>query len=282
MSDLRGLRVGVALSSGGACGAAHLGVLRTLQRAGLTIDLVAGSSIGAIVAAGYALNGDLAEVERHVLGFRAGSHRQRFLPLMDRERILAHFEEITGGAHFDDCAVALAIVTTDLRRGLPVTLRAGSVARAAFASMAIPIVHRAVWWEGRPLAEGALSCVLPLRQAARPDLDLVIGSLVRETRPGLADRLAHVSLGAVRAACQWRRRGADRLDRPARLAADAAPAWAAATPTFVIEHHFTDIGVFDFHRAGEAMAAGERATVAALDQISLRLNRAHWARAALA
>ena len=104
---LRPPRIGLALSSGGARGFAHVGVIKALQEAGFSIVNVAGSSMGSIVAAGYAVRGDVAELERRVLDFRARDYSRRFLPIMDPLRLTAFLDEILEGATFADCAVPL-------------------------------------------------------------------------------------------------------------------------------------------------------------------------------
>src|SRR5918998_3100055 len=204
------LRVAVALSSGGARGFAHVGVLRALQRAGVEIVHVAGSSMGAIMAAGYALRGDVGELERWVLGWRPRDHTRRGLlgvPVMAPARITGFFEALFQGARFGDCAVPLSIVATDLRRREPATLTAGPLALAVYASMAMPYLHRPVPWGDRLLAEGALSCVLPLAQAraAPAPVDLVVGSLVANEARRLRGLLTAIAHSVGRAAPGWPR-----------------------------------------------------------------------------
>jgi len=154
--DIKQVRIGVALSSGGARGFAHVGVLKALLEAGLDVVRVAGSSMGSIMAAGYAVRGDIAELEQRVLAFRARDHTRRGLPIMNPARITAFLDDVLGSASFTDCVVPLAIVATDLERRTTTTLTDGPVALATFASMAMPFVHRPVPWEGlagRRLAE---------------------------------------------------------------------------------------------------------------------------------
>lgn len=122
-----------------------------------------------------AIRADIGELERRVLDFRARDHMHRVLPVMDPARITAFLDDILGGAHFADCAVPLTIVATDLQRRAPATLYEGPVALAAFASSAVPFLHRPVAWGERLLADGALSCVLPTAQARGEGVDLVIG-----------------------------------------------------------------------------------------------------------
>ncbi|MFN8515259.1 MAG: hypothetical protein U0841_22265 [Chloroflexia bacterium] len=117
------LRIGLALSSGGARGFAHVGVIKALREAGFTIAEVAAAAWGSIMAAGYAIRADIGELERRV-DFRARDHMRRVLPVMDPARITAFLDDILGGAHFAD-AVPLAIVATDLQRRAPATLNEG-------------------------------------------------------------------------------------------------------------------------------------------------------------
>ena len=66
MTHRWGLKVGIALGGGAARGLAHIGVLRAFIREGIPIDIVVGTSMGAIIGGAYAATGDIAEVERRV------------------------------------------------------------------------------------------------------------------------------------------------------------------------------------------------------------------------
>lgn len=265
-------RIGLALSSGGARGFAHVGVIKALHEAGLDIVNVAGSSIGGIMAAGYAVRGDVAELERWVLDFRARDHMRRLLPVMDPERITAFLDDVLGGVRFADCAVPLAIVATDLERRAPTTLTAGPVALATLASMALPFFHRPVQWEGRLLAEGALSCVLPTVQARGADVDLVIGSMVSREWQRVDELMVNFSLGLGRVVQGWQRHYVDffrarRLPVPGSdLLPDLAP------PTVVVTPLMDQIGAVDFHKVAAAIAAGEGAVAAKLAEIKALLG----------
>jgi NTE family protein len=269
----RAPRIGLALSSGGARGFAHVGVIKALREAGFSIVDVAGSSIGSIIGAGYTVRGDVHELERWVLDFRARDYSRRALPIMDPARLTAFLDEILGGASFADCAVPLRIVATDLRARAATTIDEGSVALAAFASSAMPFLHRPVPWGSRLLADGSLSCVLPLDQASAADVDLVIGSLVSRRLPvlnGFATGLARTAGGAIRG---WSRPYIDYFrDRAPQLP------WPTSTladpvPTLVLNPQLARIGPLDFGRMREAIWAGEEATVGRLDEIRALLTR---------
>jgi len=261
----RPLRVGLALSSGGARGFAHVGVIKGLHAAGYTITAVAGSSIGAIVAARYALHADADALERWVLDFRARDYARGRIPIMDPARLTAFLDRTFGGASFADCVVPLQIVATDLLARVAVTLDNGSLATAAFASSTLPFFHRPVLWGERLLADGSLSCVLPLAQATVPDVDLIVGSLVSRPRAalnGLTGGLSRTVGGAVRG---WGRPYVEffRARAPQLPWLGAVPA-ATAPPTLILTPHLDRLGALDFARMREAIAAGEAAVTAGL------------------
>ena len=276
--DGKRLRVALALSSGGARGFAHIGVIRALQRAGAEIVHVAGSSIGSIMAAGYALRGDVDELERWVLDWRPRDHTHRGLlglPIMAPKRITSFLDATLGGAGFSDCAVPLSIVATDLRRREPATLTAGPLALAIYASMAMPYLHRPVPWGHRLLAEGALSCVLPLtqaragtRQTAEP-VDLVIGSMVANEARRLQVMLTGLAHSVGRVTLSWQRQYADYFRGRPRTAAliDHSTLPATVPPTVIIAPEVEGVGALDFRKGTGLIAAGERAATAALDEL---------------
>ncbi len=260
-------RIGLALSSGGARGFAHVGVIKALREAGFSVVNVAGSSMGAIVAAGYAVRADVAELERWVLDFQPRDYSHRVLPVMDATRLMAFLDELLGGATFAECAIPLRIVATDLRERAAATLDEGSVALAAFASSAMPFLHRPVAWQGRLLADGSLSCVLPIAQAQAADVDLVVGSLVSRTLPvlnGLAGGLAKSAGGLMRG---WSRPYVDFFRERAAQLSWSFPTADAAPPTVVLQPRLDRVGALDFGRMRDAIAAGEEAVAGKLEEI---------------
>jgi len=260
-------RIGLALSSGGARGFAHVGVIKALREAGFTIVNVAGSSVGGIMAAGYAIRADVEELEQLVLNFRARDHARRWLPVMDPARFSAFMDEFLGGASFADCAIPLRIVATDLKERAAATLDEGSVALAALASSAMPFVHRPVPWEGRLLADGALSCVLPTAQAGVGDVDLVIGSLVSRkltTLNSLTDGLAKTAGGLIRG---WSRPYVEFFRERVPQLPWATPPAETAPPTVILTPRLDRIGALDFRRIRDAVAAGEEAVTTRLEEI---------------
>lgn len=157
--------LGLALSGGGALGAAHIGVLKTLVSAGIPIDAIAGTSVGSMVGALYAGGAFLDDVQKAA---RSGSWLQIVSPLPSRLGILSNrrlkkfiIKQI-GDMEFKDLKIPLRVVATDLERGQEVWLQEGSVALAVCASCAMPWVFKPVEWQGKFLWDGGLLNNLPV------------------------------------------------------------------------------------------------------------------------
>ena len=167
---MAGSSIGIALSSGGAAGLAHVGVLEVLAEAGIEIDSVAGTSAGAMVGAAFAAD--------HLVGFR-----DRFLGLNRRQLMRLFDPTWTGGGLFggrrameligpfigeniEDLPRRFAAIATDLSSGRRAVLSSGPVHDAVRASAAIPGVFTPLASNGRLLVDGALVDPIPV-QAAR-------------------------------------------------------------------------------------------------------------------
>lgn len=174
-------KVGLALSGGGARGLAHIGVLKVLEQEGVPIDCLAGTSMGGLIAAGYAAGLSPNFLEQEAL--RMGSLR-RLLALADpslprrglfegqkvRQYLVGHL----GDRAFDDLRLPLALVTVDLNSGREVILREGRVADAVRATVALPGIFTPVEWDGQLLVDGGLLDNLPADAVRQMGADVVI------------------------------------------------------------------------------------------------------------
>lgn len=159
--------LGLALGGGMARGFAHIGVLRVLNQHGIYPSLIAGTSIGAVVGACY-LAGKLDELEKWACSlnrFKIFSYldlRVRSAGLVGgkrvRETLAPHFEDMT----FEDLPHKLICIATDLASGHEIWLRKGNLMDAMFASFALPGVFPPVERDKRFLVDGALVNPCPI------------------------------------------------------------------------------------------------------------------------
>lgn len=291
------MRIGVALSSGGAAGLAHIGVLEELVRAGVTIQCVAGTSAGAMVGAAFA-SGRMQEFRDRVLGWSGRRRVALFDPVWPRNGLLGgrRAMDLLGpcaSGLIEELPMRYAAVATDLDSGRLVVLRNGDVRDAIRASIAIPGVFSPQLWHGRRLVDGALRDPVPVGPARDLGATFVIAVSVLggenelvprcETPPPdrLRRLLARVWRGAWSTATAATP-GSD--DEPAVEHSDglasilckasivvqtaiAAARLRESPPDFLIAPKARDIGAFEVHRAAEAIAAGRAAAAAALPQL---------------
>jgi predicted acylesterase/phospholipase RssA/CRP-like cAMP-binding protein len=163
---LAGRAVGLVLGGGGARGAAHLGVLRALEEAGVPIDVVGGTSSGALMGGLYAMGCDHETRTRTVVRlFTAHNLFQPTLPIVSlssARRLRQHFERIAEGVHIEDLWTQFFCVSANLSRAEVVVHDRGEGWRAVRASLSLPGILPPVWHDGDVLVDGAALNNLPV------------------------------------------------------------------------------------------------------------------------
>ena len=296
-------RIGLALGSGGARGWAHVGVLRALDAAGVKPDVVAGTSIGALIA-GVHLAGYLPTLE----AWARSLTRPRLLAYLDPrmsgggliggQRMLAFMTRYFGDLEVEELPVPFVAVTTDLRTGHEVWLQEGRLAEVLRTAISLPGLFTPVRRERQWLVDGALVNPVPVSVCRAFGAELVIAAnlnadqlgRLRVTRGGRSSRVTDLEPDLVeqsrvlkgRGGTMWqqltrRERNApslfsvmvaalnitqDRITR-ARLAGDP--------PDVTIRPDLGHIGLLEFDRAAEAIAAGERAAEHAITELQALL-----------
>ncbi len=164
-------RVGLVLGSGGARGWAHLGVLQALQEKGVQVDVVAGTSMGALVGAFFAAGrGSVLRELADDLDWRR--LRQFFWEvslsrsgLTDGRRLLEELRKLLGVKEFRELDLPFRAVATDLGTGGEVVLSSGNLLQALRASFSIPGVFSPVRISRRLLVDGGLVNPVPVNVA---------------------------------------------------------------------------------------------------------------------
>jgi NTE family protein len=170
-------RIGLALAGGFARGIAHIGVLRVLRDEGIPIDVVAGTSVGALIGTAYCSGTSLEEMER-VAGETKFTDFGRWTPswlgLATNHRLETFLSRFTSVQRFEELKTPLAIAATDINIGLPVYYCGGPIGPALRGSCAYPGLFVPVKFEGRMLVDGFLTAIVPIEGAFLLGAELII------------------------------------------------------------------------------------------------------------
>ncbi len=157
-------KIGIALSGGGALGYAHIGVLQALQDSGIDIDYVSGTSMGAIIGAGYVTGIDIMDMTRFARSMRA----IRFLDLnlnplgLSAGRNVSRiFKKILPDIQIEDTKIPFKCVAADILTGKEYVWEKGSLLTAIRSSMSVPGIFVPVNHEGMKLVDGGIVNNLP-------------------------------------------------------------------------------------------------------------------------
>ena len=166
---LVGRAVTLVLGGGGARGYAHVGVVRALEDVGIPIDMVGGTSMGALIAGGVASGWTAAEGRRH-LATSAQNLFDPTLPLvsiLSGRRIWRALDSAFGDVAIEDLALPFFCISTNLTRAEPVIHQSGSLSRALRASASLPGILPPVYADGDLLVDGGLLDMLPIAAMRR-------------------------------------------------------------------------------------------------------------------
>jgi len=209
------VKVALALGGGGARGLAHIGVLKILEKEQIPIDMIVGSSIGAIVGGAYAQRPDAEALQGKFESFLVSpeykssglnffrNHESKdnlleqiavwmkdriVINLARRKSSLVHEKRLhhtvnffVKDVDFEDANIPFAAVATDIENGETVILNEGKMRPAIEASSAIPGFLPPIEFKNRYLLDGAITALVPIHQAISLGADLVIGVNVAQS-----------------------------------------------------------------------------------------------------
>jgi NTE family protein len=299
------LKIGLALGGGAARGWAHIGVLRALHKAGIKPDIIAGTSIGAVVGA-CEIAGQLDELEsfardltrRRVLGFL--DFNLSGTGLITGNRLGERLRQQLSNTTIEDLPRRFTAVATEIGTGHEVWLSRGNLVDAVRASYALPGVFRPVKVDGRWLFDGALVNPIPIsvcralgaRYVIAVNLNIDIsnrGTISNVNQMPGSDQAMEEAPPvtgkngiAVRRLLQRQMLGKGEdvpgistvmmdafnivQDRIARSRLAGDP------PDSMISPRLQGIGLFDFHRAEELIARGEAAAKREVEDLARELG----------
>ncbi|MBU1039061.1 patatin-like phospholipase family protein [Patescibacteria group bacterium] len=161
-------KLGLALGSGGPRGLAHIGVLKFLISKNLKPNFLAGSSIGAWVAAHYAVHENIDKLIQDTLGNKWEKFYSLLEPAWSSGLIQGHrleklLQNFLGTPNFEDLKIPLTIVATDYQTGQIININSGPLLTALRGSMAVPPIFQPVKYQNYFLIDGALSNPVPVQ-----------------------------------------------------------------------------------------------------------------------
>jgi NTE family protein len=250
-------RVGLALAGGFARGIAHIGVLRVLREAGIPIDCVAGTSVGALIAVGYCAGAPLEEMAKvgAATSFADfGRWTPSWLGLATNQRMEKYFSRFTAVKTFEELRTPLAIATTDINEGVSVYYSHGPLAPALRASCAYPGLFVPIQYDGRTLVDGFLTAPVPVEGTLLLGADIVIA--------------VYLEAGMV----EQPRTFTDILSRAFNILQRHTDLTWRTQADIIIEPDVKPFVWDEFSKTPEMIAAGEAAARAALPQIRALLR----------
>lgn len=266
MSIFSTKKIALALDSGSAKGMAHIGVIDELENKGYTITAVAGTSMGAVVAAYYSL-GKLDVLKNWLLSL---NKKSTFLTLdfslsggfIGGKKLMQAFEEHLGSVEFKDTKIPLFITATNLDTGKEHIFNEGPIIHAIRASISVPGVMRPYFYDGSYFVDGAVTNPLPVDILHNNKFKNIVAVHLHEyiderdtgNAPGLIETMMR-SMGIV-----------------SRYLAKAKINEAMA----VIEPDVSGVDMFHFYQAENVILRGRQAAQlaiekGALDSLSLKM-----------
>lgn len=193
---LSGNLVGLALGSGAALGLAHIGVLKALEREKIPVDIIAGSSIGALVGSLYAVGLSAAEIEKAATEINLRVLFGRLIDislfpirgLLHGKQVIRHFRKHLGNKSFDQCRIPLKITGANLTTRQGLVFESGSVAEAVRTSIAIPAIIKPVLTAAGVIVDGGILNPLPIRALQQAGANKVIAVNVFPTTKDMLER----------------------------------------------------------------------------------------------
>ncbi|MEM8670967.1 MAG: cyclic nucleotide-binding and patatin-like phospholipase domain-containing protein [Planctomycetota bacterium] len=270
---LIGCRIGLALGGGGARGIAHIGVLKTLQQAGVVFDTVAGTSAGAIVGAAFAAGIEMDELQETFrrefvpprwMAATAFGRRLYMLGAFRGPRINQILRRSLHDRRFEDLALPFASTSVDLIRGETVIHRTGDLVEGVRASINHPVFGKPILRDDQALVDGGILMNVPASALAEEDCDAIISVDVGAELPSGFGRDARRGLRAPSYLAT--------ILRTIDVAQHHSTFMHRSGSGLIIKPKTAEFRLEDFHEVDELVARGRDAAQAQLDDVVAKVR----------
>ena len=256
-------KIGIALGGGAARGLTHIPFIEAMDELGITPHHIAGSSIGALLGAGWAsgLTGqEIREFSFQYLGSMrsimgriwttrlkslAAVFRNSMTMQLDPLEVICSFIPEQLPQLFDQLTIPLSVVTTDFNTWHQVVFHEGELRSAIAASIAIPSIFKPIVFSGRTLIDGSVVDPLPLDVAAR-GADILVGVDVNGSPADVAGKTDPSFLDVGLGSAQIMMHGL------------ISHTLAAFPPDVYVRPHVKPFGALEFWRVREIVESGDR------------------------
>lgn len=266
-------KIGLALSGGAARGLAHIGVIDVLVHEGIPIDLIAGTSAGAVIGASYAWDKDVTRMTRDALD----ANWKKMTQMLDLafpktgllrgkklEELLATY--VGGNTTFEDLLIPFACAATDIDSGEEIIFTSGPITEALRSSISLPGIFTVVPYEGRYLVDGGLTTPIPVEVAREMGADFIIGVNVN---PPVAERMGKASQKRVEA--HKEPNIFQIITQSIYITTHSLATAALAAADVAIAPDLGNTNLADFNRVPDIIEAGREATAAVLPELKEKL-----------
>ncbi len=246
-------RIGLALGGGFARGISHIGVLRVLEANHIPIDCIAGTSVGALIAASYATGVPIETMQHRAETTRFkdfGSWTLSRLGFATNERLQRYLYQFSSFDHFEQAGIPLAIAATDFATGQAAYFTRGEIGPALRASCAYPGLFLPVKLDGRTYVDGFLAAPVPVDAARLLGAELIIAVYLDSAPPDESPTNVMEVIGRAFSI----------------MSRNVNQTWRARADV-IIEPEVNHFAWDDFAQTPQLVAAGEAAARAALPHI---------------
>jgi len=259
------MKLGIALGGGSAKGFAHIGVLKTLAKAGYEFDIVTGTSIGALVGAVYA-SSNLEKLEEITTKFSVLDIPFLLSPTISKQglfsgkKIVKFLEELIKEKEIQNLKKSFAAICVDLNKPELITINKGNLIQAVRASISIPGIFTPVKSGKQLLVDGGVLEPVPVEAAKNLGAEFIIAvDLLSNSKnskntqdANIVDIIYKASIITQQSLTKYR------LEK--------------YPPDIVIEPDVSNVGILDYKNGGNLVSEGEKATKKLLPRIDKLLK----------
>lgn len=274
----RGIRVGVALGGGAARGMAHLGVLKALEDSGIAVDMISGTSAGAMTGTLYSAGLDPDYLVKQFVHDLTPTWMFRHMPRGDQWFLLYKYRmgsfdpmlrKYLGDLRLEQLSLPMSTVTVDLISGESIVRNGGDAVHAILESINLPVLSTPINRAGQALVDGGLINNIPADVLVSKGCNFVIAvSVTAKMDREFARNRPDTPIGKMRAASTIQT-----VLRSFLVQSTSVNAIGVSPADFVIEPDVSGFELTEFSRTDELASIGEAATRDALPQITQLLKR---------